>query len=326
MKTVRFTLVIVVLLAFVGLNDSIAQWAPNGTHIFNTNTGNVGIGTNTPGTLLHVGKNTTEPTIRVQNLGGTGGSTYQMIDNASGADWKFKATNTGGFKIRDNAAALDVMTIEANSMANALYIDAQGHVGIGTNTPADALHIKDPNYPFIFLDVTTANGNAGITFEENGAYRGWLYYNGANDQVIINAESGGGSRPDFVIKDDGRVCVGTSTPATGYALSINGKAVCTEVLVDNVANWPDYVFHENYSLMSLSELEKSIKSNNHLPGIPAAAEVEQNGVLVGDMQKKLLQKVEELTLYTIEQDKQIRALQNKVEALENSGVKNSGKQ
>lgn len=326
MKTVKFTLGLVLMLAFVGLNESIAQWAPNGTHIFNTNTGNVGIGNNTPATLLHVGKNMTEPTIRVQNFGGTGGAAFQMSDNASGADWKFKATNTGGFKIRDNAAALDVITVEPNSSANSLYIDDIGHIGLGTANPLDALHMMDPDYPFIFLDVTTTNGNAGVTFLENSAYRGWIYYNGGNDQVVINAESGGGSRPDLVVKSDGRVGIGTSAPATGYALSINGKAVCTEVLVDNVVNWPDYVFSENYSLMNLSELEKSIKENNHLPGIPAAAEVENSGVLLGDMQKKLLQKVEELTLYTIEQDKQIRELQNKIEALENSGVKKSRKQ
>ena len=95
MKSLKLTIGLFTVLLFAGLNVAKSQWAPNGTHIYNTNSGNVGIGNNTPATLLHVGKNMTEPNIRVQNFGGAGGATFQMIDNASGADWKFKATNTG---------------------------------------------------------------------------------------------------------------------------------------------------------------------------------------------------------------------------------------
>ncbi|MBP6871508.1 MAG: hypothetical protein KBC43_05835 [Bacteroidales bacterium] len=318
MKSLKITFGFIALVSFLGLNEAAGQWAPNGSHIYNTNAGNVGVGYNTPASLLHVGKNMTEPTIRVQNFGGAGGATFQMIDNASTADWKFKATNTGGFKIRDNAFAMDVITVEPNSLANAFYIDASGEVGFGTSSPADNLHIVGSNYPFIFLDMTTVNGNTGITFLENGSFKGWMFYNGAADGVRINAEAGGGSRNDIFIKSDGRVCIGTSTAATGYALSVNGKAACTEVLVDNTADWPDYVFSDDYDLMSLEELEQSIKENNHLPGIPSATEVEENGILLGEMQKNLLEKVEELTLYTIMQDKQIKELQMKIEALEKS--------
>lgn len=321
MKSLKITFGFFALVSFLGLNEAIGQWAVNGSHIYNTNAGNVGIGYNTPASLLHVGRNMTEPTIRVQNFGGAGGATFQMMDNLSGADWKFKATNTGGFKIRDNAYAMDVITVEPNSLANAFYIDAAGEVGMGTSTPADNLHIVGSNYPFIFLDMTTVDGNTGITFLENGSFRGWMYYNGAVDGVRINAEAGGGSRSDIFIKSDGRVCIGTTTAATGYALSVNGKAACTEVLVDNTADWPDYVFSDEYDLMSLEELEKSIKTNNHLPGIPSASEVEENGILLGEMQKNLLEKIEELTLYTIEQDKQIQELQVQIEALKNTGIK-----
>jgi hypothetical protein len=332
MKTVKFTLAIFVLLLFVGLNESIGQWAPNGTHIFNTNSGNVGIGNNTPGSLLHVGKNITEPTIRVQNFGGAGGATYQMVDNSSGADWKFKATNTGGFKIRDNAFAMDVMTVEANSAANALYINSLGFVGLGTTSPATTLHSvggdyrMDDSFPFLVLNTTGTGANAGINFQEQGADNGWIFYDESDDALRLNASSGNGYRNDIVIKADGRVCIGTTAAATGYALSINGKAVCTEVLVDALADWPDYVFSENYDLMSLQELEQSIKQNNHLPGIPSAAEVEENGILLGDMQTKLLKKVEELTLYTIEQDKQIAELKSDLEELKQANLKKNRKQ
>ena len=123
-------------------NMVLGQWATSGNNIYNFNTGNVGIGNNSPSFLLHAGKNTTGPTIAVQNFGGTGGAQFEMIDNASGADWKFKATLSGGFKIRDHASGLDVMVIEPNSGVNALYIGPAGNVGIGTDSPDETLHIS----------------------------------------------------------------------------------------------------------------------------------------------------------------------------------------
>jgi hypothetical protein len=124
---------------------SETQWSFNGTNIHNTNAGYVGIGTNTPSTLLEVGKNMGEPTITVHNFGGGGGATYSMIDNLSGANWKFKATTTGGFKIRDHANGLDVFTIEPNSAANVIYINGAGKVGINTAIPDATLSIANTN-------------------------------------------------------------------------------------------------------------------------------------------------------------------------------------
>lgn len=315
MKSLKLTLGLLVLLIFAGSNAVKSQWAANGTHIYNTNSGFVGIGNNTPGTLLHVGKNMTEPNIRVQNFGGAGGATFQMIDNASGADWKFKATNTGGFKIRDNANALDVISVEANSFANAIYVNANGSVGLGTSTPGSRLHLEADAafHPFVMFN-SVSGGNAGLKIQEAASSVAWIWRDGSTDIIRI-ANSSNAYREDFTVLADGRVGIGTSSPASGYALSVNGKIVSTEVLVDQVANWPDYVFHQEYDLMNLQDLEASIKKNNHLPGIPSAAAVEDNGVLLGDMQKKLLQKIEELTLYTIEQDKQISDLQKKYDEL-----------
>jgi len=138
MKTVKIALSIFVLCAFSGLNKAICQWTTSGSNIYNTNTGNVGIGNSSPNTLLYVAKSMTEPTITVRNMGGSGGATYVMLDDASGANWKFKATLTGGFKIRDHTNLMDVITIEPNSFANALCIKSTDNVGIGTATPASA--------------------------------------------------------------------------------------------------------------------------------------------------------------------------------------------
>ncbi|HNS46508.1 MAG TPA: FISUMP domain-containing protein [Bacteroidales bacterium] len=104
--------------------------------------GNVGIGNNAPGSLLYVAKNMGEPTITIRNLGGGGGATYSMIDDLSGANWKFKATAFGGFKIRDQANAMDVFTIETNSAVNMIYIKTGGNIGIGKNAPVEKLDVS----------------------------------------------------------------------------------------------------------------------------------------------------------------------------------------
>jgi hypothetical protein len=142
------------------------------------NGGNVGIGNSTPATLLYVAKNMTEPTITVRNLGGFGGATYSMVDDASGADWKFKATAAGGFKIRDNANGLDVIAIEPNSAANSIYINSDGHVGLGTD---------NPSYYRLFA-VTTSDGIVGLVDERIVAhFRNYSNAEGSKCEVDISA-------------------------------------------------------------------------------------------------------------------------------------------
>jgi hypothetical protein len=132
MKTLKL---LILIFSIPCLQEASGQWNTNGNNIYNTNSGYVAIGNNAPTTLLYVAKSMTEPTITVRNFGGAGGATYTMTDNASGANWKFKATNSGGFKIRDNAFGLDVLQLEANSAANVLYINAAGSLGVNTSTP-----------------------------------------------------------------------------------------------------------------------------------------------------------------------------------------------
>jgi hypothetical protein len=81
---------------------------------------------------------------------------------------------------------------------------------------------------------------------------------------------------------------------------------------DNEKQWSDRVFEENYQLMSLKDVEKFIAKNNHLPNVPSATEVVKNGVAMDEMVSKLLEKVEELTLYTIQQQKEIDALKKEL--------------
>jgi hypothetical protein len=103
---------------------------------------------------------------------------------------------------------------------------------------------------------------------------------------------------------DGNVGIGTTNPT--QKLSVNGTVRAHEVIVDT--GWSDYVFDESYKLTALSETEAFVKAEKHLPGIPSAKEVAEHGISVGEMQAKLLAKIEELTLHVIAQQKEIEAL------------------
>lgn len=109
---------------------------------------------------------------------------------------------------------------------------------------------------------------------------------------------------------NGSVGIGTSN-TQGYELAVAGNIVSEKVKVALQANWPDYVFNKEYSLPSLKEVEKQIKENGHLSNIPSAKEVEEKGFFLGEMDSKLLEKIEELTLYTIAQEKEISTLKTK---------------
>ena len=102
----------------------------------------------------------------------------------------------------------------------------------------------------------------------------------------------------------------TANPGTGgYHAKIDGNIIAEEMRIEMSQNWPDYVFEENYDLVALPELEQKIKTLGHLPGIPSAAEVASEGFELGEMQHKLLEKIEELTLHMIATNKKVSALE-----------------
>ena len=108
--------------------------------------------------------------------------------------------------------------------------------------------------------------------------------------------------------------IGTSSFVDGgdsYSLSVNGKVRAHEIKV--YTSWADYVFKDGYDLKTLEEVETYINKNGHLPNIPSEKEVEEKGVKLGEMKAKLLEKIEELTLYIIDQEKRIKVLEAKSE-------------
>src|SRR5690606_7637263 len=109
------------------------------------------------------------------------------------------------------------------------------------------------------------------------------------------------------ISHDGLVSIGTPIRQPGYLLSVDGKVKAKEIKVET-SGWSDFVFEKDYDLPTLEEVEKHIQEKGHLKDIPSAKEVEENGINLGEMDSKLLQKIEELTLFVIEQQKMIKTL------------------
>jgi hypothetical protein len=110
----------------------------------------------------------------------------------------------------------------------------------------------------------------------------------------------------MIVKDNGNVGIGTLTPSS--KLAVNGTITTKEVVVTG-SGWSDYVFNADYGLAPLDEIADYVKANHHLPGIPSAAEVAEKGVSVGEMQAKLLAKIEELTLHQIQAEQRISELE-----------------
>jgi hypothetical protein len=119
------------------------------------------------------------------------------------------------------------------------------------------------------------------------------------------------------VNNDLRVGSASLTGVSGYKLVVDGKVLAEELRIKLSQDWPDYVFADDYPLMPLSHLEQLIKRERHLPGIPSAHEVAANGIFVGEIQTLSIQKIEELTLYLIALNKQIKILQERIAILEN---------
>ena len=119
--------------------------------------------------------------------------------------------------------------------------------------------------------------------------------------------------PVLTVSSYGNVGIGTTSPDS--KLEVDGKIICEEVEVKNVS--ADYVFENGYKLRTLEEVEAFISNNGHLPGVGPATETAK-GVNLSEFNSLLLQKIEELTVYTIEQEKRLNAQQKKIEELQNS--------
>ena len=203
-----------------------------------------------------------------------------------------------------------------------------GNVGIGTTSPKTPLDIgqlrfgKISSFPaegtisetiwgnYIIGDVTTAQ-QLKLGVSNDGSTRAEIFIDNSNrpdGTITFKTGNGGASQARMFIDGNGSVGIGTTSINNAYKLFVETGIRTRKVVVDQ-AVWPDYVFQEGYPLASLDSVGKYIKMNHHLPEIVTADSVEKNGVDLGNNQAALLKKIEELTLYIIQQKDQLEKQQ-----------------
>lgn len=279
------------------------------------NSGEVGIGTIDPEAPLHVvSKNnwdlsSTEGDLKI------GANDYRLVMGVA-------TGGVGAGTARIYAKGGDQKLIFGGGTTDAMSVLPNGRVGIGLNTPLHALHVyrqnssynvmfeSDNGSPDLVLDHSAAStDNSTITFQAEGGFQGSIGYD-PDDEYLFMYEGG-----NILIGQNGRLGVGI-VPNVNYKLSVDGKIIGEEVKVQLSQQWPDYVFDETYALPTLDELKAHISQEGHLPGVPSAREVEiSEGFNLGEMNRILLEKVEELTLYILQQEERIKHLEGEIDAM-----------
>jgi hypothetical protein len=273
---------------------AVGQWSTGSGGAIFYNNGNVGIGTANPVGKLSIGAG---PYFYAPD--------FAVMSETNGWGYLARATGSSGTPsyVSNNAASWGVMTTRGTQSARAAL--ANGHA------------IGD----FFF------NGYDGATFS-NGAVIAAVVNGAVSPGVLPGAlsfrtSSGGYSSERMRIDSAGNVGIGTVSPQ--YKLAVNGTVGAREVIVTN-SGWADYVFRPGYRLAPLREVAAYIQQHRRLPGIPSEAEVRAKGVGLGEMQVKLLEKVEELTLHMIAAERRNRELEARVASLEAAAAGSGGKQ
>ncbi len=281
--------------------------------------GNVGIDTTDPLEKLHLqaGKFLIKSNQNTNNSTHNSGLRFTTDVNSRAAEILIRRGSTSqktGMQFNTyNGGSIETMTL------------LNGRVGIGTNNPQNTLSVSgaDSTEPTLLIRNTSYSstdntGTAAIKFGFSNHvgptveatkfstnitglnFYGEYGFNNEQLAMTIKPTSTGG-----------RVGIGTSNPDA--PLTVKGRIHAEEVKVDLSVPGPDYVFKADYKLRTLEEIRKYIAAHGHLPNIPAAKEMEDKGIDLGTMNMKLLEKIEELTLYILEQENRIRELETEKE-------------
>ncbi|MGN6292684.1 MAG: hypothetical protein ACTHMV_08045 [Chitinophagaceae bacterium] len=334
---------IVLLLMLFDIIVLNAQWVNSGSIIY-TN-GRVGINTTNPSYALHSVSNNNTSTVS-SYLWGSHYGTAIGVGNISPSYYAFSIEgnlNADGtpmpntkklFYVRADGnigIGTDAVTEKLNLAGNLNIMDgAAPKIQILNRATLQVPLAAENGYTRSFLSQNISwNSSAGkwdindlvyrdfamLRFENSGTIG--LYTGITSSAQLTNSELGSYKR--FGIDNTGNVGIGGNLGIAGnvgigtdaivdHKLAVNGSAIFTKVKVKQYSNWPDYVFNDNYPLRSLTELATYIRLNKRLPDMPAADEVEKKGLDLADNQAALLKKIEELTLYILDQQKEIESL------------------
>ncbi len=280
------------------------------------NAGNVGIGTTNPRGGLDVTRGDIWLTASGTNASNTlyaPGHVYFIPRNGIAYLQARRSDNTG-------STEMQFRTYNNGSLKEAMRIDNLGNVGIGTTTPRGKLDVKGGNIWLVDdQTVTSACLNAPGDFRLVPRANSVSYLqarrgnNSGSTELQIRTWNNGVATEAIRVNSIGNVGIGCTNPQS--KLSVNGTINATKVEITVTVPCSDHVFEKDYNLRSLEEVETFVKENKHLPEVPSAAEFKENGYSVGEMDDVLLRKVEELTLYIIEQQKLIEQLQSEVKGL-----------
>jgi hypothetical protein len=313
-----------------------AQWDPSGATstqlIYRNNSigvsNNSGLFTSTllPEASLHIKQNqgghyTKLPDIRLQKTiyqTNPTGTYYYKWDFESGFSLDMKmytgSTYTAGSKFSiDRSGLYFTENHSVSNYPNRFNIGCKaGIISTGTSAAYLAFHgDASPVGSYTFSNSVTSSDNGGVAIEGDKTGNFYIITKGNTSSSTAN-----NNEVRFKIDGNGKTVIGRydlTTPGD-YKLYVE-KGILTEkvkVAVSTTSNWADFVFADNYKLKSLAEVEAFVTENNHLPDVPSAEEVVKGGIDVAGMDAKLLQKIEELTLYIIEQNKKINDLEQKI--------------
>jgi hypothetical protein len=303
-----------------GRNDALQDKfliTANGNSFFTG--GNVGVGVSSPQTLLNVNLGAGDPTVGTAALRIGGTNNYQSLElgikgnydgmiSTFGNDLHIYAGNwrSAGVNATENHNISFYTSQSGSNNWNTpkMYLRYDGRLGIGTSTPATALDV-----------------NGGVTVQSNnnltwgGTYGpGIPTIAGVVNNGLYFYGTGSTSNISMHINNSGNVGIGTTNTGS-YKLAVEGKIWSKEVNVKMTNPGPDYVFEKDYPLLSLSDVEKYIHQHKHLPEVPSAKEMEDDGLNLKEMNLLLLKKVEELTLHLIELQKQTSLQQRELESI-----------
>ena len=262
----------------------------NGTNtnnlLFIKSDGNIGIGTGNPTTKLDV-----SGTARATNIISTSSIQASTL-SVSGLTQSDSLTVTNkiqsnSLKVTENIQAR-LLQISSNVVFNGLAGSSSKVVTVGTDGK-----LSSADYSTFYDNLGNHTATQDINLSGN---------------KIVGSSAG---TKGIYVSSSGNVRIGDGSMIPTNALEVNGTVRSKEVLVE-ITGWSDFVFKKDYNLMSLAEVERYVKENGHLPGVPSAADVEENGIGLGEMNAILLQKIEEMTLHLIEMEKRMQEMEKNI--------------